>query len=153
MALLKEQDRAALRETFAEMTGRVRVAFFAQALGCETCGIVEQILDEVAPLGDKIELVKYNYAIDREQVAKYGIQRIPAIALTRLESSTDEESSPVERDYGIRFYGVPSGYEFMTLIGGILDVSSGESHLSDESRQLVAQLTEPTHIQVFTTPT
>jgi hypothetical protein len=155
MALLKEQDREALRQEFTEMTGRVRLVFFTQALGCETCGITKQILDEVAPLGDKIELVTYNYAIDREHVARLNIARIPAVAVLRLEDQEDAqgESEPIERDFGIRFYGVPSGYEFISFIGAILDVSSGDSQLSPASRELVAQISEPAHIQVFTTPT
>lgn len=155
MALLKESDREALRQEFEQMTGRVRLLFFSQALGCETCPITLQILEEVAPLSDKIELVKYNYAIDREQVSRYGISRIPAIAVVRVQDNQSDnvESAPQELDYGIRFYGVPSGYEFMSLIGAILDVSSGDSGLAPETRELVAQVTAPTHLQVFTTPT
>lgn len=155
MTLLKEQDRAALRDTFTELTAPVRLVFFTQALDCDTCEITGEILDEVAPLSDKIELVKYNQAIDREQVERYGITRIPAIAVVGLNESIngDGERNATEIDYGIRFYGVPSGYEFMSLIGAILDVSSGDSHLSEASRALVAQITEPTHLQVFTTPT
>lgn len=155
MALLKENDQKALREEFGALTNRVRIAFFTQALGCETCGITSQILQEITPLSDKLELVTYNYAIDRDAVALYGITRIPAIALLRMEETTGEsgEVEAHERDYGIRFYGVPSGYEFMSLIGSILDVSLGDSHLSSATRAQLATLTEPTHFQVFTTPT
>lgn len=155
MALLKEDDRAALRAEFEQLTSRVRLVFFSQALGCETCPITLQILEEVAPLSDQIELVKYNFAIDRDEVARYGIARIPAIAVVGLENQSDETGAPTVRelDYGIRFYGVPSGYEFMSLIGAILDVSSGDSSLAPETRELVARVIEPTHIQVFTTPT
>ncbi len=155
MGLLKDQDRDALRQEFTALTERVRIIFFAQALGCETCGITGQILDEIAPLSDKIELVKLNYAIDRAAVEQYAIQRIPAFAIVRLEESQNErgETEIIERDYGIRFYGVPSGYEFMSLIGAILDVSSGDSHLAPQTRALLSQVTQPTHLQVFTTPT
>lgn len=155
MTLLKDQDREALRQEFAEMTGRVRLVFFTQALGCDTCGITGQILEEIAPLGDKIELVKLNYAIDRDAVQRYNIARIPAFAVVGIEEITGPDGQPEvkEHDYGIRFYGVPSGYEFMTLIGAILDVSSGDSQLSHESRALLSQIREPAHIQVFTTPT
>jgi glutaredoxin-like protein len=155
MTLLKEQDREALRQEFANMTGRTRLLYFAQALGCEGCEIAGKILDEIAPLGDKIELVKLNYAIDREAAARYGIARIPAIAVLRVEEALDAagERQEREQDYGVRFYGVPSGYEFMALVGAILDVSSGDSHLTPDARALVAQIREPAHFQVFTTPT
>ena len=155
MPLLKERDRQALQQEFSQMPDRVRIVFFTQALGCDTCGITEQILTEIEPLADKLELVKKNFAIDREDVAKYGIARIPAFAIVRLSEETDETGEPelVEHDYGIRFYGVPSGHEFMSLIGAILDVSTGDSQLSPASRALAAQVSDPTHIQVFTTPT
>ncbi len=137
------------------MTNPVRLAFFTQALNCEGCDIDKQILDELIPLSGKLELVTYNFAIDQEAVERYQIKRIPAIAIIRLEVEANGEGPQVSRehDYGIRFYGVPSGYEFMTLIGTILDVSHGESGLSAESNELVARLTDPVQLQVFTTPT
>jgi hypothetical protein len=41
----------------------------------------------------------------------------------------------------------------MSLVEAIRLVASGQSGLSEESRALVAAVTEPLHIQVFVTPT
>ncbi len=155
MPLLKPSDQEALRQELGKMTNPVRLAFFTQALNCETCDITKQILEEVVALSDKLELETHNYAIDREDVARLGIRRIPAIAVLRLEveAHDDNPSEAVERDYGIRFYGVPSGYEFMSLVGDIIDVSCGESGLTEESKELLARIKDPVHFQVFTTPT
>lgn len=155
MPLLKDRDRQALAQEFSQMSGRVRIIFFTQALGCETCALTEQILTEIEPLSDKLELVKKNFAIDRDAAAAYEIARIPAVAIVRLQETANpsDETEFVEHDYGIRFYGVPSGHEFMSLIGAILDVSTGDSQLSPASRALASRITDPTHIQVFTTPT
>ena len=71
-----------------------------------------------------------------------GIARTPAIAILAGE-----------KDHGVRFYGMPSGYEFGTLVDAILDVSSGDSGLSEPTRTALAQLTRPVHLQVFSTPT
>jgi alkyl hydroperoxide reductase subunit AhpF len=57
------------------------------------------------------------------------------------------------QDYGIRFIGIPSGYEFMSLLDAVKAVSSGDSGLSEESRQLLAEVKEPLTLQVFVTPT
>ena len=57
------------------------------------------------------------------------------------------------KDYGIRLYGIPSGYEFGTLIEDIRMVSSGESGLAPATRETVAKVQDPVHIQVFSTPT
>ncbi len=155
MPLLKSADQALLKQEFKNLTNPVRLVFFTQALDCETCEITKQILEEIAPLSDKLELVTYNYAIDKEKAEQYGIKRIPAIAVVRVEVKAEEggPQESIEHDYGIRFYGVPSGYEFMTLIGDILDVSQGDSGLSEESKMLLLQVKEPVHFQVFTTPT
>jgi alkyl hydroperoxide reductase subunit AhpF len=58
-----------------------------------------------------------------------------------------------EKDYGIRLYGLPSGYEFGTLVDAILDVSRGDSGLTAETKEALAALPRPVHIQVFSTPT
>lgn len=58
-----------------------------------------------------------------------------------------------EKDYGVKFYGIPSGYEFTTLIQDILEVSKGETGLSEESKKEIAKIDKPLHIQVFVTPT
>ncbi len=155
MPLLKPADQALLREEFKNLTNPVRLIYFAQALDCDTCEITEQILQEIVPLSDKLELVKKNFAIDKDAVEQYGIKRIPAIAIVRVEVKAEEggPQESVEHDYGLRFYGVPSGYEFMTLVGDILDVSRGESGLTEESKMLLTKVKEPVHFQVFTTPT
>jgi len=58
-----------------------------------------------------------------------------------------------DTDYGLRFYGIPSGYEFTSLIEDIVDVSRGEAELTDDTRAILARITEPVHLQVFVTPT
>ena len=48
MALLSPADQEKLRASFSEMTSPVRLLFFTQALGCDTCVQTRQILDEAA---------------------------------------------------------------------------------------------------------
>ena len=50
-------------------------------------------------------------------------------------------------------YGLPSGYEFGALVDAILDVSSGDSGLSAPTREALAAVSGPVHLQVFSTPT
>ncbi len=141
MALLSDRDRNLVVEEFAGLTGQVTILFFTQAVGCESCGLAGQILGEVASLSDRLTLEEVNFVLDADKRSAYRIDRVPAIALVG------------ERDTGIRFYGAPSGYEFMSLIDAIKRTSAGDSGLSDESRALVATVKTPMHIQVFVTPT
>ena len=57
------------------------------------------------------------------------------------------------RDYGIRFFGIPMGYEFTNLIDSMVVASSGTPSLGAETLERLAGLKERVHIQVFSTPT
>ncbi len=157
MGLLKDSDREQLREDFKQLVNTVKLVFFTQNLDCDYCPLTQQVLEEVAGLSDKIRVETYNYAIDKEQVASFKIARVPAIAVLRVETKPKDNGQEVEetqdRDYGIRFYGVPAGFEFASLLGDIYDVSRGDSGLSAQSKAALAELTNPLHLQVFTTPT
>ena len=156
MPLLRDGDRENLRKELTQMQTPVRLVFFTQALNCEYCGLTKQVLEELVGLSDKVLLKEYNFAIDRDAVAQYNIARLPAIAVTRLESPkllVTGNEQPRERDFGIRYYGVPAGFEFAALVGDILDVSAGESGLTEQSKVALKQLKDPLHLQVFTTPT
>jgi glutaredoxin-like protein len=92
-------------------------------------------------LSDKITLKNYDFVKDKLEVEKYGVDKIPAIVVQG------------ERDYGIRFYGVPAGYEFTTLIEDIIDVSRASTDLSERTKKALKKLEKPVHIQVFITLT
>ena len=142
MAILSASDADRVREMLAALASPVRLAFFTQSLNCETCPPTRQILEEVAVLSDKLTVEEHNFPLEGALARDLGIDRVPAIAVLGEQT-----------DYGIRFFGMPSGYEFMSLLDAILLAGSGDSGLSEESRALIAGLTEPQHLQVFVTPT
>lgn len=142
MALITDEVAEQLRQEFQKLENPVRLAVFSQALADPDSEQVKRLVEEVAALDPKISAESYNFVLDTEKVAALGIQRIPAIAVLGAE-----------KDYGIRMYGLPSGYEFGSLIDAILDVSSGDSGLSAPTREALAALERPVHVQVFSTPT
>ena len=101
MPLVSTADQEHLRESFADLKRPVRLLFFTQALGCETCLEARQILDELPPLSDKITIDEVNFVLDGDRVAQYGIDRVPAIAV-----AYEEEGSV--KDSRIRFLGTPA---------------------------------------------
>jgi len=143
--LLNEEDRAHLIQEFSALTEPVKLVMFTQTLECQYCAETRQICEELAGLSDKIELEVYNFATDKERADELGINKTPAIAILR--------GGELPKDYGIRFYGIPSGYEFGTLVEDILIVSGGKTKLRAETRQQLKNLTTPSLIQVFVTPT
>jgi len=142
MALLKDKDREYLQQEFAKrLKNPVKLIVFTQTIACDFCAQTEEIAREVATLSDKIGVEVYNFVADRPIADQYGVDKIPATVVVG------------EKDYGIRFFGIPAGYEFTSLIEDIIMVSSGESGLSEATRQALTQVKQPVHIQVFVTPT
>ncbi|MBD3165791.1 glutaredoxin [bacterium] len=143
MGLLRDSDKEAVKERLEGMTGKVKFVYFTQEFECQFCRETGELLQEVADLTDKIDLEVFNFANDEEEVKKYNIDKIPALVM--LDES--------EKDYGIRFYGIPSGYEFVTVLEDILMLSAGDSGLSEEAKEVLAKLQQDVHFQVFVTPT
>jgi alkyl hydroperoxide reductase subunit AhpF len=154
MSLLSESDREQLRKQFEQMQNPVKLLFFFQNQNRPYSSMARQVLEEATSLSSKIQLRPRNYDVDKDEVEKYKIKRVPAVAVLRMETQqVGGKTETVDRDYGIRFYGVPGGYEFYALLGDILDVSNGESGLSQDSKTALANLKDPMHLQVFTAPT
>lgn len=147
MSLLSPQDQVHLRLEFSEMTRPVRVLFFTQTIGCETCVPTREILDELPPLSDRITIEEVNIVLERERAEQYGIDRVPAVVLL------GQDESGAEVDSRIRFLGMPAGYEFVSLVRAIALVGGGASELSEATRRRVAALEAPITIHVFSTPT
>jgi glutaredoxin-like protein len=147
MPLISENDASFLREEFdTRLVNPVKLVMFTQTIECQFCAETRQIVEEIAGLSDMVTAEIYNFVTDKSVAEMFDIDKIPAIAVLRVEGDED-------RDYGVRFYGIPSGYEFTSVIEGILDVSAGESGLQPRSKEAVAEISEPVHFQVFVTPT
>lgn len=147
MALLAPADQDKLRDAFNEMTHQVRLEFFTQTIGCETCLQTRQILDELPPLSDKISIEEKNFVLDRDVATRYGIDRVPAIVVLGRNAGGEWIDSR------IRFVGAPSGYEFVSLVQALLLVGGRDSGLSAATRERLAAVDRPIALQVFTTPT
>jgi alkyl hydroperoxide reductase subunit AhpF len=139
--MLSERDRREVAEQLRGLTDRVRLVCFTQELACQHCRETELLLKEVAGLSGSIELAIHNLQIEKDVTARYRVDKVPA---TVVEGA---------KDYGIRFYGIPAGYEFATLLDVMRDVSRGSADLGPEARASLATLATPIHLQVFVTPT
>jgi alkyl hydroperoxide reductase subunit AhpF len=146
MPLLNDKIQGQVRKTLEDMAGPVKLAMFTQsseALECEMCGETRGLLEEIAALAPagKLSVEVHDFLTDADVKASYKIDKIPAIAVVGA------------KDYGIRLYGIPAGYEFSSLMDDILAVSKGESGLSSATKAALARVNQPIHIQVYVTPT
>lgn len=150
MPILKEKERELVQKQFEALTNPVKLVMFTQKIECDYCEETRMMVEELAALSNKVTAEIYNFVIDKEVAEKYRVDKIPAIAILGIHPG---DPSPGEKDYGIRYYGIPAGYEFSALIEDIKSVSSGQSGLSEETKAVLTQIDEPVHMQVFTTPT
>jgi glutaredoxin-like protein len=141
MSLLDENITKQVKEALGDLSNPVRLIMFTQEFECQFCRETHQLIEEVAGLHDKISFKVYNFVVDKDEAKEYGVEKIPAVAVLG------------EKDYGIRFYGIPSGYEFSSLIESIKLVSAGTPQLSPEGLDFAQKLEKDVHIQVFVTPT
>jgi len=141
MAFLQARDEAAVKKEFERIGGPVKLTVFATELGGDSNTQAVALIREVAALSDQLAVTVLNPHIDRDQAAAYGITESPAVVVEGAQ------------DYGIRFLGIPAGYEFSNLIDSIIAVSTGEAGLTDETKATLAGLTEDVTIKVFATPT
>lgn len=142
MALIPQKERDILTKQFSEkLVDEVRLVVFSQEVPCLFCKETELVATELAEISPKIKVEKYDFVKDMMKAKELRIDKIPAIAVIG------------KKDYGVRFYGIPSGYEFNSLVGAILDVSRAESGLSQKTKDVLKLIDNSVHIQVFVTPT
>ena len=148
MPLLKPALQKQIREALEGMTQPVTVAVFttdADQQACEMCQDTRQLIEEVAWLSDgKVTTKVYDLTRDADRAGALHVDKAPAVVVLGGETETD---------HGIRFFGIPSGYEFASLISAIVMVSSGDPDLEARTIRTLATLASPLHIRVFVTPT
>ena len=154
MDILNKEVKDATQKKFdEEMEGKVELLFFTQEPSrliipdhikgqeCLFCKEAKELATEVSSLSEKIDLIVYDFVADNEKADEFGIDKIPAALVLG------------KKDYGIRFFGIPSGYEYTSLIEAILDVSKGKTSLIPKTREAIKDIDQDIHIQVFVTPT
>jgi alkyl hydroperoxide reductase subunit AhpF len=142
MALLRAEEEAKVREWFAELERPVELLV---ALGPEETplpgsgdvdfgGEMVRVCAGLAELGDGVTM--------RVEHEPEGFPRFPAVSVR-----------PDRRDVGIRYDGLPWGYELGSLVGAIVEAGREEPSLSPDSRAALEELDRDLALDVFVTPT
>jgi glutaredoxin-like protein len=138
---LDDKTREQVANDLAVLDKPVKLVMFTQELECQYCAETHELCSEIAELSDHISLEVYDFVSDKDKADEYGIDKIPAIAVVGA------------KDYGVRYFGIPAGYEFMSLLDSIKTVSAGQVNLMPETTAFLEDLKDPLHIQVYVTPT
>jgi alkyl hydroperoxide reductase subunit F len=142
MAMLRSEEEAKLREWFGELERPVQLFV---ALGPEETppagaqdvdfgAEMVRVCEELAELGDRVSC--------RVEQEPDGFPRFPAVSIR-----------PEGRDAGLRYDGLPWGYELGSLVGAIVEAGREEPSLSPESRAALDGLERDLAVDVFVTPT
>lgn len=141
MVMLQEKDRQTLQQRLSALTNTVKLVVFTTSTAPETSELLSQLIQEVVSVsGGKVVMEQHSLEAEPQVAQEYRIEYAPAVVV-RAE----------DKDYGIRYLGIPAGFEFVSLIGAIEDVGRGDPGLSPDSRLMLANLRQPAHIRVFVT--
>jgi glutaredoxin-like protein len=142
LSLLPDDKKELLKKDFEEkLVDPVKIMVFTQEFECRYCSDTRKLAEELATLNSKITAEVHDFVADAAKAKEYGIDKIPALAIIG------------KKDYGVRIYGIPYGYELQTLIEAVINVSKGKTDLSDKTKQILTEVKLPVHIQVFVTLT
>jgi len=137
LSLLPDDKKELLKKDFMKkLVDPVKIIVFTQEFECRYCSDTRKIAEDVATVSDKITYEIHDFA-DVNKAKEFGVERIPAIAIIG------------KKDYGVRIYGIPYGYELQTLIEAIINVSRGQTDLSEKTKQILVDVKTSVHIQVF----
>jgi glutaredoxin-like protein len=142
LSLIPDDKKDLLRNELNErMVDPVKIIMFTQEVECRFCSDTRQLVQEFATLNEKITVEVYDFMANGDKTKEYGIDKIPALAVVG------------KKDYGVRIFGIPYGYELQTLIEAVVNVSKGKTDLSEKTKSILSEVKTPVHIQVFVTLT
>jgi len=139
MALFDDKVRQQLKDILGTMKEDVRLLYFTQENECPVCRDTGLFVEEMGSLAGMLKVAVHDFVADRTVAAQYGIDKIPAIAL--LDAGGN--------DPGIRFFGLPGGYEINSFISAIMELSGKREPLPDDIAKRVKAVAKDVHIQVF----
>jgi glutaredoxin-like protein len=140
--MIDEKTAARAKELLGTLDKPVKLIAFTQELECSFCRESVGLVEDVSRLSELISHEVHDFVQEKKLAKEYGIDKIPASVV-----AGDKE------DYGIRFFGIPSGYEFVSFLDAIKTVSTGMHDLTSETLSAIGKIKSAVHLQVFVTPT
>jgi len=142
VTIFRPREEERVRELLADLERPVELLLalgpeetpLAGARDIDFSGEARRLVDEFTALAPQVTA-----RIEQEPP---GFERYPAVAVL-----------PDGKDVGVRYYGLPWGYELASLLGGVLEAGRLESALTPESLERLATLEGDLVIDVFVTPT
>ena len=142
MPIFNEDTKNQLVDLIGEIPEKVNVLFFTSEKKCRSCRDTQQYITEFSELNENIDLTVYDQERDNEKIDEFQIERFPAIVIL--------DKSGIDR--GVKFYGIPAGYEVHSLITSIKEAGGISRPNSEEIEKRIKKINNKIHIKVFVTP-
>jgi hypothetical protein len=140
VSMLKEGDKQYVRKTLGGMKDDVRVVLFSRDGGeCKYCNETEGLLADIAAAAPRVKVEVLSLKKDAARAKELSIDKVPGIALLG------------KKDYNLRYFGLPSGYDFTPFVETIRAVGNDDPGISPESVAKLAKLAKPVQLSVFVT--
>jgi hypothetical protein len=166
VAIFRPEDEERVRELFAELERPVELLVAHGPEETPLPGAAQEIdfgaqtERVVRGLAELSESVSVRVEEEPPSAAAGGAVQRPGVGGLAAEASSPRferypavSVQPEGRDVGVRYYGLPWGYELGSLIGAVLEAGRTESSLRPESLERLAALETELAIDVFVTPT
>jgi glutaredoxin-like protein len=140
--MLDDKTKAEIKQILTPMQKPVTIQLFTQMIECGLCKETHELMDELVALTDKLKLERSELGANPISDVNLKIDKVPAMIIRNQE-----------KNYGIRFFGIPAGYEFAAFLSAILLVSNGDIHLTQDTKNFLDNLQKDIHIEVLTAPT
>lgn len=139
--ILSQTEKESLKKKFTGIVNDIDLIVFTQEMECQFCKQTRELVLELGSLSPEIKTKVFDLVNDQEEARKYNIKKIPAIVIAG------------KSDYGVRYYGVPAGYELSVLVDDMIDISKGTTSMPEVIKKKLTEIKKPVHIQVFVSPT
>jgi glutaredoxin-like protein len=139
MALFDPKVQEQLKNILKSMKDEVKIVYFTQDIECPMCRDTRSFVEEIASLNDRLSVEVLNLVLDKDKAQLYGVDKIPGIVLLDKDG----------KDHGIKFYGLPGGYEINSFIGTLLEVSGHREEIPADVLKRIKAVDRDVHIQVF----
>ncbi len=139
MPMLDNEIRKQLTGVLSKLKSNVNLVYFTQEFECGICKDTHTFLHEFTELSQKLSLTVFDLLKDNEKAEYYKVDKIPATVLLDSENN----------DTGIKFYGIPGGYEINSFIQSIYEVSGIREQIPEPIQERVNKIDKEVHIEVF----
>ncbi|MFX1512046.1 MAG: thioredoxin family protein [Promethearchaeota archaeon] len=136
---IPDDVREQVRKTFSQMSKPITIHAFLSEKHCLLCNETREILIILEELSQgKLHVDYCECDTDSDKAKKFEIERHPAIIYSDFPN--------------VRFYGIPAGFEFGSLVEAFVDAANGVD-MPDRIKESVKAIDKKVTIKTFVTPT